>query len=91
MRGAMLLEPFKQPMETVFPNLYFDTAVAEEVGRLKIAISDYQNEAVARFITGQLDVDKDWDSYKKQLSNIGLDRYMALNQDAYSKSAFSKR
>jgi len=90
-RASTLSMPMAQPINTVFPNLYLSTDVAAEISMLKVAITDYQSESLARFITGALSIDRDWDNYKQQLKNIGLDRYLSLLQAAYNASPFNKK
>ena len=43
------------------------------------------------FITGDLDInsDKDWNAYLNELNMIGVDRFVAIKQDAYNNSPFS--
>lgn len=41
------------------------------------------NENIAAFITGQKDLNKDWDSYIKDLDKMGLPRYLELCQKSY--------
>ena len=43
----------------------------------------YIRQNVAAFVTGQKDVDADWDGYVKGLEAIGLDEYLAIVQAAY--------
>ena len=40
---------------------------------------------MARFATGDMDLDKDWDSYLKELDNMGLEKYISISQTAYDR------
>lgn len=46
-------------------------------------ITDEVDAYFAKFITGELDLDKDWDSYIKGLNSLGLENYMAILQRGY--------
>jgi putative aldouronate transport system substrate-binding protein len=39
----------------------------------------------ARFITGDADIDTEWDDYLKELENMRLPRYLELMQQSYDK------
>lgn len=54
---------------------------------LRRTIHTFIAESVDRFIIGDLDIDKQWNSYAQQLNQIGLPRYLKILQDAYSTSA----
>ena len=83
-------EQYRQPIESVLPALYQSAEEVEEMSLLKTTVMDYCLESVVRFVTGDLDVEKDWDNYISQLNNIGLERYIELLQIAYDRSAFAK-
>ena len=74
-------EPYK-PDAVVAP-LWVGAEDIGEMAHLQTDINDYVNESMALFITGRLDLDKDWDSYLAELESIGLQRYLEINQAAY--------
>lgn len=67
------------------PKLSVSEEQANDYSRIETEIKDYQNEAIVQFITGTMDLDKDWDSYVAQLDNIGLQDYLSMSNDAYQK------
>jgi putative aldouronate transport system substrate-binding protein len=79
-----------EPKE-VFPPVFMKTEQINEMSQLKSPLNDYIKESMARFITGDLDIEKDWDKYVKGLKNLGIDKYVALCQAAYDASAFKKK
>jgi putative aldouronate transport system substrate-binding protein len=89
-RGSLEHEKVRQPLESVLPSLYQTADEVEEMTLVKRTVVDYTNESIIRFVTGDLNIDRDWDDYINQLKNIGLDRYLELLQIAYDRSAFSK-
>lgn len=80
-----------QPIETVMPELYMNQDQAEESALLKTTIMDNQNDMMVQFITGAMDIDKDWDTYKQKLDGLGLEEYLQLLQSVYDESAFAKK
>ncbi|MFV0502995.1 MAG: extracellular solute-binding protein [Lachnospirales bacterium] len=82
-------EKVKQPLESVLPDLYQSLDAAEEMALVKTNVMDYQNDALVRFITGDINIDDGWENYLSQLNSVGLDRYIELLQVAYDESAFS--
>lgn len=43
------------------------------------------------FITGDMNLDTEWDSYVETIKSIALDDYLALYQEAYDASAFAAK
>jgi putative aldouronate transport system substrate-binding protein len=89
-KGALTHQAVRQSLESVLPSLFAETGEVAELALLKTNVMDYSNEAIVRFVTGDLNIDKDWDVYKTRLAEIGLPRYLEILQNDYDKSAFSK-
>lgn len=89
-QGSLEHEAVRQPLESVMPDLYMSQEDTNEMSLLKTNIMDTQKEYMVQFITGEKDIDTEWDGYVSALKNIGLDRYLELLQKAYDMSAFSK-
>ena len=64
------------------PNLIFGEADALELGQIEPAPKDAVDSAIARFVTGNLSLDGDWDGYVRELQGLGRDRYLELYQQA---------
>ena len=64
------------------PNLIFGEADALELGQIEPALKDAVDSAIARFVTGNLSLDDDWDGYLRELEGLGRDRYLELYQQA---------
>ncbi|MBJ6359939.1 ABC transporter substrate-binding protein [Paenibacillus sp. GCM10012307] len=75
--------PYKQAAENVLPPLFFTNEQAAEISDLSKTITDYVNEMIARFVTGDANLEKDWDSYLNNLKKMDLARYLAIYQEAY--------
>ena len=83
-------EKVRQPLESVMPDLYMNQEDASELALLKTNVMDTQKEYMVQFITGEKDIDSNWDNYIAALNNVGAQRYLELLQNAYDVSAFAK-
>ncbi len=90
-KGSLEHEKVRQPLESVLPSLYFSEEVAEDIALIKTTVMDNANTSLVRFVTGDLDIEKDWDNYVNELSNIGLDDYLSMWQSAYDASSFAAK
>ena len=57
-------------------------ADALELGQIEPALKDAVGSAIARFVTGNLSLDDDWDGYVRELEGLGRDRDLELYQQA---------
>lgn len=74
----------REPAELCTLILYNEEE-SDEITDTKITLENYIKEAMARFVTGELDIEKDWDAYLNELNNIGLQRYVEISQQAYDR------
>jgi len=59
--NAML--PYAPAIDTLIPPLTFEGDAASEVTEIQLAVKTYVDEMLVRFITGDANVDAEWDSY----------------------------
>ncbi|MBQ8231642.1 MAG: extracellular solute-binding protein [Lachnospiraceae bacterium] len=71
---------FKKPL----PSLSYGDDGAERA-TLYTDIVNYCATANVQFITGERDLDKDWDTYLEELEKMGLQRYIEIQQNAYDR------
>jgi putative aldouronate transport system substrate-binding protein len=77
------MEPYQMKIDKVMPPVFFTAEQASEIADLEKTILDHVKEMMARFITGDSDIDKNWDAYLKNLDNMNLKRYLEIYQAAY--------
>ncbi|MNF12244.1 hypothetical protein D3C80_2136640 [compost metagenome] len=53
---------------------------------LQTNLRNYIEQNELQFITGNKDLNKDWDAYVKGLKDLKLDRYLEILQKAYDAS-----
>ena len=69
-----------QPKEIMPGSLFIDDADLMDYGLMKANINKYIEENMYKFITGNKDPDKDWDSYINGLKKLDTDRYLSIIQ-----------
>lgn len=86
--NASLLYQGHEPKE-VFPiwSIWIDPSVIDEASMLQTNLKNYIEQNQLQFITGNKDLNKDWDAYVKGLKDLKLVRYLEILQTAYDQSA----
>lgn len=73
-----------------YPTVWKTQEEGKELAMITGDIRKLVNEKRAQWITGQSDIDQDWDIYLENLQKMQLDKYVAINQtavDRYMKNA----
>jgi len=65
------------------PPLVFSSEQSQELGTLSTALTTYSDQMFAAFVTGQMDVNTQWDQYLAELETNGLSRFLQIYQEAY--------
>lgn len=76
-------EPYRVDVKTVLPPLSMSVEQSQEVVDISKTLYDYTNEMMARFVTGDADIDKQWPTYIKTLESMNLKRYLEIYQKVY--------
>ncbi|MFC7677923.1 ABC transporter substrate-binding protein [Paenibacillus sp. GCM10028914] len=83
--AAKKYEPFAKP-EIVYPtDVFIDPADALIVTQMSKTITDYVDSNLAQFVTGNKDIEKDWENYVNGFKGMQLDAYLAAYQKALAK------
>ncbi|NLA74600.1 MAG: hypothetical protein GX846_03870, partial [Deltaproteobacteria bacterium] len=70
-------------VDKVLPPLYVPVEISTEYFKIESDLKKYVDESFVAFVTGQMDLDSDWEAYLNQIDTIGLDKYIAWTQEAY--------
>ena len=65
--------------------ILYDEEASVEAVELRGEILGYVLDMRMKFITGEVDIDAEWDDYIRQLEQLGLERYLSLTQEAYDR------
>ena len=74
-----------------FPEEYLETIIytteeSEQWSELRSVILSYVKECQARFIVGDMDIERDWDAYLAELNMMGYKDMLAADQVAYDRT-----
>ena len=79
-KGTEYMKPYLTPeVWYAFP---WTTEQSKVIARVKPDIQTVIQEYEAKFITGDLDIDNDWQAYQDTLKTAGLDEFIATYQEA---------
>ena len=65
--------------------LIFSIDELEEISDITTIINSYAQNAQYKFITGEMDIDKEWDNFIKELKSSNVDRLVEIYQTAYDR------
>ena len=82
-QATLLYDPYK-PKEVV-PPMYMDKKGIQTYSQQLTDLNGYVNESVVQFVTGKLDLNKDWNTYLKNLDTMGLKDYLTTVQKTYDQ------
>lgn len=91
--AARVIDAFKEEGVTgvdAYPVVSYTAEEVEERGAVYKDITTYLKQARAQFITGELDLDKDWETYTNTLDQMNLGRLLEIEQAAYDRYAAVK-
>jgi putative aldouronate transport system substrate-binding protein len=77
----------------VVPPLWYPAEDASQIPLLTTNINTYVEEAIAKFVVGDLDPNRqsDWDTFQAQLRSLGVANYLQIVQKNYDVSPFAKK
>lgn len=76
-------EPYAVPFDKMMKPLWYPAEHVSELAQINATLQEYVYESVVRFITGDLDIDADWNRFQTELRNIGVERFLEIMQQAY--------
>ncbi len=72
-------------MKEVWPPIMMTKEETDELAALETQINDYVREMLARFITGDIDIEAEWDNYVNRLEAMNVKRLNEIRQGAYDR------
>jgi putative aldouronate transport system substrate-binding protein len=66
--------------QSILPAMYLSIEETNEIGLLQTPINAYIDQSFARFVTGDLDINEDWDEYVKNLEKMNIRRLVEIYQ-----------
>lgn len=68
-----------------WPRTYMTIEEKDEIATIETDLQSYSKNQLAKWISGESDVNADWDSYLQELENIGLSHYLSVKQTIYDR------
>lgn len=78
-------EPYASKEYEVAPPLKFTSEETTELQTITVELEKYITESRTKFIMGTSNLESDWDTYVKGLNDIGLEKYLEIQQKAYDR------
>jgi putative aldouronate transport system substrate-binding protein len=78
-------EPYAPSHISVLPPIRLLNEENQELQTVRIELENYISESRVRFITGDLDLNGDWESYVENLQNIGIRKLLEIYQRGYDR------
>ncbi len=82
--SAELYKPYERP-EKEIPTLRFLEEESDAFATKKVAYANYVRQSLVKFVTGDMDLDRDWNTYLRNLDSLELPAILAVNQKAYDR------
>lgn len=67
----------------IYPQNYFSVEDQVRISSLTADMNPYVTQSMAQFITGDLDIEQEWDNYVNTLKRMGVDELIELYQKGY--------
>lgn len=68
-----------------WPRPYYNKEESEELATIQTDIFSMVNEKMAKWIVGTEDLESGWDMYIENMKNMGVERLVEINQNAYDR------
>jgi putative aldouronate transport system substrate-binding protein len=69
----------------VIPKLIYNTDENASIRDITTSLNGYVLEMTSAFLAGNRDIDSSWNAYIAELNNIGLAKYLSVNQTVYDR------
>lgn len=70
---------------TVIGSLVYTDEELDQISEISSTLSTYVKECKTRFITGDMDIDGEWDAFQKEVKNIGVEKLLKTAQAAWDR------
>lgn len=72
-------------VECYIPPLSYKEDEAADVEDISLELTNYLLESWALFVTGEKDIDQNWDAYLSDIKNLGAYKLLEIKQNAYNE------
>jgi putative aldouronate transport system substrate-binding protein len=79
-----MAENFFGKLRVAMPQLYYETADLRTISTIATDLSSYENQCFAKFVTGEMNIDREYPAFVAQLKQMGADNMVSLIQKTYN-------
>lgn len=79
------IETYKPYYADSIPGFFFEEADLDRVNTLKTPLDDYVASVEAKFITGEMDIEAEYDNFVATLESYGVQEYVDIYNSYYAK------
>lgn len=79
-------EAYTPDEKDIYPPMFYTPADNEELSVIKTDMNNLINQKFAQWVTGEADINAEWDDYVKSLDNVGLPRAMEIYNRYWEQS-----
>lgn len=69
----------------IFPPVFMKEDETSELARLETSLNALTDQKTAEWITGQADIDAEWDKFQQELKQLGVERMLTIRQQAMDR------
>ncbi len=81
--NEVYLEAALEDTQRILPDMYLSEEDSSILAMNQTNLNNYIDETFARFVTGAMDIDSQWDSYVKSLERFGANEVVEVYQRTY--------
>lgn len=81
-----LYAPYAPAEPMNLPPMYFTEEQANEIATVLPQLETFVDETFAQAVTGQIDIEAEWDDYLSNLEAIGLSRFVEIHQEVLDET-----
>lgn len=82
-KSAQVYDPYSYDVNTIVPNMPYTADQSKKISEYTVSVGAYANSATIRFITGDMNIETDWDAYLNEMEKMDVKGYVAVMQEAY--------
>lgn len=87
--AAIVYDPYSYDLASIVPNMPYTEEQSKKISEYAVSVGAYANSATIRFITGDLNIDTDWEAYLNEMDKMDVEGYIAIMQEAYDSYSAS--
>jgi putative aldouronate transport system substrate-binding protein len=85
-KRVWMAENFFGKLRVAMPQIYYETADMRTISTISTDLKSYENQCFAKFVTGEMNIDREYPAFVAQLKQMGAENMVSLIQKNYDAS-----